>query len=93
MNTFHGSKLFRMYLPSEFMGAPIKNWPAADLRDKRRARGETFATSAGSTRPKYPPPPRSGNVFAAAVLVGIPGLLLLMTLLWVLNSIRNVLDM
>jgi hypothetical protein len=34
-------------------------------------------------RPKYPPPPRSGNAFAAAVFAAIPGLLLLITLFWV----------
>ena len=33
-------------------------------------------------RPKYPPPPRSGNAFAAAVFAAIPGLLLLIALLW-----------
>jgi hypothetical protein len=31
-------------------------------------------------RPKYPPPPRSGNGFAAAVFAAIPGLLLLIAL-------------
>jgi hypothetical protein len=31
-------------------------------------------------RSKYPPPPRSGNAFAAAVLAAIPGLLLLTVL-------------
>ena len=36
----------------------------------------------GSERPKYPPPPRSGNAFAAAVFAAIPGLLLLIALLW-----------
>ena len=33
-----------------------------------------------SDRPKYPPPPRSGNAFAAAVLAAIPALLLLIVL-------------
>ncbi len=33
-----------------------------------------------SERPKYPPPPRSGNAFAAAVFAAIPGLLLLIVL-------------
>jgi hypothetical protein len=51
-------------------------------------RGETFTTSVRSGRPKYPPPPRSGNAFAAALFVAIPGLLLLMALLWVLDGIR-----
>jgi hypothetical protein len=32
-------------------------------------------------RPKYPPPPRSGNGFAAAVFAAIPGLLLLAALI------------
>jgi hypothetical protein len=36
----------------------------------------------GSERPKYPPPPRSGNAFAAAVCAAIPCLLLLVALLW-----------
>ncbi len=36
-----------------------------------------------SERPKYPPPPRSGNAFAAAVFAAIPGLLLLIVLFWV----------
>ena len=36
----------------------------------------------GSERPKYPPPPRSGNAFAAAVFAAIPCLLLLIALLW-----------
>ena len=34
----------------------------------------------GNERPKYPPPPRSGNAFAAAVFAAIPGLLLLIAL-------------
>jgi hypothetical protein len=33
--------------------------------------------------PKYPPQPRSGNAFAAAVFAAIPGLLLLFVLFWV----------
>jgi hypothetical protein len=44
-----------------------------------------------SARPKYPPPPRGGNAFAAAVFAAIPGLLLLMASLWVLDSVRHVL--
>jgi hypothetical protein len=36
-----------------------------------------------SERPKYPPPARSGNAFAAAVFAAIPGLLLLIVLFWV----------
>ena len=32
--------------------------------------------------PKYPPPPRSGNAFAAAVFGATANLLLLITLLW-----------
>jgi hypothetical protein len=33
-----------------------------------------------SERPKYPPPPRSGNAFAAAAFAVIPGLLFLIVL-------------
>ena len=33
-----------------------------------------------SERPKYPPPSRSGNAFAAALFAAIPGLLLLIAL-------------
>jgi hypothetical protein len=40
-------------------------------------------SACGSERPKYAPPPRSGNAFAAAVLAAIPGLLLLIVLFWV----------
>jgi hypothetical protein len=36
----------------------------------------------GSERPKYPPPSRSGNAFAAAVFAAIPSLLLLIILFW-----------
>jgi hypothetical protein len=96
MSMLRGSKLSRTtYRASDLTGGPVstKNSQAADLRDKRGASGETFAASARSARPKYPPPPRSGNAFAAAVLVAIPGFLLLTALLWVLNSIRNVLGM
>jgi hypothetical protein len=39
-----------------------------------------------SERPKYPPPPRSGNAFAAAVFAAIPGLLLLIVLFWLFAS-------
>jgi hypothetical protein len=35
-----------------------------------------------SERPKYPPPPRSGNAFAAAVFAATASLLLLISLLW-----------
>jgi hypothetical protein len=35
----------------------------------------TERNTCGSERPKYPPPPRSGNAFAAAVFAAIPGLL------------------
>jgi hypothetical protein len=42
----------------------------------------TERNTCGSVRPKYPPPPRSGNAFAAAVFAAIPGLLLLIGLLW-----------
>ena len=75
---------------SKLMGGPTstKYWHAADVWDERRARDETFPISVWSARPKYPPPPRSGNAFAAALFVAIPGLLLLMALLWVLDSIR-----
>jgi hypothetical protein len=44
-----------------------------------------------SARAKYPPLPRSGNAFAAALLVAIPGLLLWMALLWVLDGICHML--
>ena len=36
---------------------------------------DTERNTCGSERPKYPPPPRSGNAFAAAVFASIPGLL------------------
>jgi hypothetical protein len=42
----------------------------------------TERNTCGSERPKHPPPPRSGNAFAAAVFAAIPGLLLLIALLW-----------
>jgi hypothetical protein len=44
---------------------------------------DTERNTCGSERPKYPPPPRSGNAFAAAVFAAIPGLLLLFVLFWV----------
>jgi len=44
---------------------------------------DTEQNTCGSERPKYPPPPRSGNAFAAAVFAAIPGLLLLFVLFWV----------
>jgi hypothetical protein len=44
-----------------------------------------------SARPKYPPPPRSGNAFVAALFAAIPGLLVLMAVLWVLDGIRHML--
>ena len=43
-------------------------------------RDATMISTCGSERSKYPPPPRSGNAFAAAVLAAIPGLLLLTVL-------------
>jgi hypothetical protein len=43
----------------------------------------TERNTCGSERPKYPPPARSGNAFAAAVFAAIPGLLLLIVLFWV----------
>ena len=95
MNTFPVSRLARSTYPvSELRAGPrtTKYWQAVDLyRDARLPRVETFTNSAWSARPKYPPPPRAGNAFAAAVLAAIPGLLLLMALLWVLDSIRHVL--
>ena len=59
----------------ELAGLPVE--PAAHLAH-------------GSGRPKYPPLPRSGNAFTAAGSA-IPGLLLWMALLWVLDGIRHVL--
>lgn len=44
---------------------------------------DTERNACASERPKYPPPPRSGNAFAAAVFAAIPGLLLLFALFWV----------
>jgi hypothetical protein len=41
---------------------------------------DTEPNASVSERPKYPPPPRSGNGFAAAVFASIPGLLLLIVL-------------
>jgi hypothetical protein len=93
MNMLRGSKLSSTtYRAPALMGGPrsIKYWHP-DVRGERRPRGETLATSVWSARPKYPSPPRSGNAFAAAVFVAIPGLLLLTALLWVLNSIRDAL--
>ena len=80
---------------SKVMGDPrsIEYWHPADLRGEPRPRGETLATSVWSALPKYPPPPRSGNAFAAAVFVAIPGLMLLTAFLWALNSIRDALAM
>ena len=74
---------------SKLMGGPTstKYWHATDVWDERRAGALTFTTSVWSVRPKYPPPPRSGNAFAAALFVAIPGLLLWMALLWVLDGI------
>jgi hypothetical protein len=43
--------------------------------------------AAGIGRPKYRPPPRSGNAFAAAVFAAIAGLLLLLALFWGVRSI------
>ncbi|MEA2916376.1 MAG: hypothetical protein QOJ15_8457 [Bradyrhizobium sp.] len=43
---------------------------------------DTERNTCGGERPKYPPPPRSGNAFAAALFAAIPGLLLLIALLW-----------
>ena len=76
---------------SKLMGGPTstKYWHATEVWDERRAR--TLTTSVWSARAKYPPLPRSGNAFAAAPLVAIPGLLLLMALLWVLDGIRHML--
>jgi len=65
---------------------------------KKEAERRTASTLTNSTknvedieRPKYPPPPRSGNAFAAAVFAAIAGLLLLMALFWVILSIRHML--
>jgi hypothetical protein len=76
---------------SKLMGGPTstKYWHATDVWDERRARSLT--TSVWSARAKYPPLPRSGNAFAAALLVAIPGLLLWMALLWVLDGICHML--
>jgi hypothetical protein len=95
MNMLRGSKLSSTaHLAPELMSGPrsIKYWHPV-MRGEQRARGQTFATPVWNARPKYPSPPRSGNAFAAAVFVAIPGLLLLMALLWVLNSVRGVLAM
>jgi hypothetical protein len=66
---------------------------------KKEAERRTASTLTNSTknnvegieRPKYPPPPRSGNAFAAAVFAAIAGLLLLMALFWLVRSIRPML--
>jgi hypothetical protein len=81
------------YRASEFTGGPTstKHWHAADVWDERRPRDETFPISVWNAGPKYPPPPRSGNAFAAALFVAIPGLLLLLAILWVLDGIGHML--
>ena len=60
---------------------------------KKEAERRTASTLTNSTknvegieRPKYPPPPRSGNAFAAAVFAAIAGLLLLMALFWLVTA-------
>ena len=52
------------------------------------SRTYTEPNSHGAERPKYPPPPRSGNAFAAAVFAAIPGLLILIVLAWVFAQDR-----
>jgi len=61
--------------------------------ERRTASTLTNSTKnvAGIERPKYPPPLRSGNAFAAAVFAAIVGFLLLMALFWVVRSIRHML--
>jgi hypothetical protein len=92
MNMLPVSKLSRnTYRASELMGGPTstKYWHAADVWDERRPRA--LSTSVWSARPKYPPPPQSGNAFVAALFAAIPGLLVLMAVLWVLDGIRHML--
>ena len=52
------------------------------------SRTYTEPNSHGTERPKYPPPPRSGNAFAAAVFAAIPGMLILIVLAWVFAQDR-----
>src|SRR4029077_7336889 len=52
------------------------------------SRTHTEPNSHGTERPKYPPPPRSGNAFAAAVFAAIPGMLILIVLAWVFAQDR-----
>jgi hypothetical protein len=78
------------------MGTPRE---AIKMSVKKEAERRTASTLTNSTknnvegieRPKYPPPPRSGNAFAAAVFAAIAGLLLLMALFWLVRSIRPML--
>jgi hypothetical protein len=94
MSILSVSKLSKStYRASELMGGPTStNYrQATDVWDERRARDETFPISVWCARPKYSPPPRSGNAFAAALFAAIPGLLLLMALLWILDGIRHML--
>jgi hypothetical protein len=64
---------------------------------KKEAERRTASTLTNSTKnvegidPKYPPPPRSGNAFAAAAFAAIAGLLLLMASFWVVRGIRPML--
>jgi len=69
-----GTPSFRFGLPASACQA-IECQPGDSMTDNER-------NTCGSKRPKYPPPPRSGNAFAAAVFAAIPCLLLLIALLW-----------
>jgi hypothetical protein len=71
---------------------------AIKMSVKKEAERRTASTLTNSTknvedieRPKYPPPPRSGNAFAAAVFAAIAGLLLLMASFRVVRGIRHML--
>jgi hypothetical protein len=52
---------------------------------------DMLSHSIWSIRPKYPLPPRSGNAFAAALFVAIPGLLLWMVIFSFISLIRHML--
>jgi len=82
--------LFRQLLPLKrgYANKVRVAWVFASLANRRNVRGSNALQdmvssgwhACGRERPLYPPPPRSGNAFAAAVVAATADLLFLIAL-------------